>query len=145
MKAFFAKHRSPILLLAGLVLFAGAFQLAELLVGPDERPAAADSPEPPGEPIEIEVLRPDDSTVVIEIGGIRHSTVRIETEREGRVDELVACIEEGIAQARREGLLDQADAGMFARQVERHRVGEQLSRIQSDCLQLNIGRHRRDD
>jgi hypothetical protein len=121
-----------------VALFVAVFQIAERIVGPPERspglPVAEASPQT-GEPISIEIERLGPHSMRIEVGGIHASTVRLSSENDGDIDELIECVNQGIEQAKQAGeFTTRSPDNWWARQAERHLLGEQVSRIQHQCF-----------
>jgi len=134
----------PVAVLFGIgALFVVVFQLAERVTGPPERSSAAaesDVSGEPGEPISIEIRRPGPNSLQITVGGMHTSTVRLDSEHDGNIDDVVACLEEGIERAEAEGVIDlRPPDSWWARQAGRIRVSEQVSQIQHRCFSERIG------
>ena len=143
METRFGKVPTVAVVLGGLLLFAGLFQIAELLTGTPEAsgPAALPEAEPEAaRPITVEVLKQGDDGYRIEIGGVRHASLSLQGGEAGRIDQIVDCLREGIDRAVQDGALDRnlRGDGWLVRQAERHRVADRIDQIHEECLGLGL-------
>ncbi len=137
------------LLLGGGVLFVVGFNLLERLVTPGTPPAAVPTEEDrqdPFEPIRPEVRNLGRDGVVIDAGELLRTTLVIDGSSED-VDLLVSCLEEGIEQSFSDGgsFVPPGSDGWLTRRAHRRayakHVGDEIDRIQDECMQSTI--HRR--
>jgi len=137
------KLHPMVLLIGGTLLFIVTFQIAERFVGPPERsPAgsAAETSNTTSEPISIEIDRPGPQHMRIKVDGIHTSSVRLDAEDDGSIDELIACITAGIEQAKKDGVINpHPPDGWLARKAEGIRISEQISQIQHQCFSDRLG------
>ena len=111
-----------VLLIGGAALFIVIFQIAEHFIGPPERSPTAAAAETSGttsEPISIEIDRPGPHHMRIKVDGIHTSSVRLDGEDDGSIDELIACVTAGIEQAKKDGVINpHPPNGWLARKAE---------------------------